>query len=94
VIVLYPLVLLGGLYLMAKARQHGVGRHGWSWFAAWAGTGALFMLSLITGASIGIFFLPVATFAMYWLALHVPFWREASGFVVGGALLTGVVLLI
>ena len=85
-VVLYPIVLVGAVYLMAKSRQRGLGRRGWGWFAGWAGAGALFVFSLLTGFSIGLFLLPLATIAMFWLALHAPYWREATGFPLGAAL--------
>ena len=35
-IVLYPIVLAGALYLMLKSRQRGLGARGGIWFSAWA----------------------------------------------------------
>jgi hypothetical protein len=90
-VVLYPIVLVAALFLMSKSRQRGLGQRGWGWFSAWAAAGALFVFSLLTGFSIGLFLLPLATIAMFWLALHAPYWREAAGFLLGGALV-GVVL--
>ena len=85
-IILYPIVLVAAVYLMAKSRQRGLGRRGWGWFAAWVGAGALFVFSLLTGFSIGLFLLPLATVAMFWLALQAPYWREVAGFPVGAAI--------
>jgi hypothetical protein len=93
-VVLYPIVLVAALYLMAQSRQRGGGRRGWAWFSAWAATGALFVFSLFAGFSIGLFLLPLATIAMFWLALHAPYWREVAGFPVGGVLAALVVLVV
>jgi hypothetical protein len=93
VVVLFPIVLGAAFYLLAKSRQRGLGQQGRRWFCAWVGAGALFTFSLLAGLSIGLFLLPVATFAMFWLALRAPYWREVAGFLVGGALfLAGVAL--
>jgi hypothetical protein len=86
VAVLFPIVLGAAFLLLAKSRQRGLGQRGWGWFSAWVGAGALFMFSFLSGLSIGIFLLPVATLAMFWLALQAPYWREVAGFPVGGAL--------
>jgi hypothetical protein len=85
-IVLYPIVLAGALYLMWKSRQRGLGARGGIWFAGWVGAGGLFMFSLLTGYSIGIFLLPAVMFAVCWLAVNAPYWREVTGFPVGGAI--------
>jgi hypothetical protein len=91
-VVLYPIVLVAALYLMSKSRERGLGQRGWGWFAAWAAAGALFVFSLLTGFSIGLFLLPLATIATFWLSLHAPYWREAAGFPLGGAMVVLVVL--
>jgi hypothetical protein len=91
-VVLYPIVLVAALFLMSKSRQRGLGHSGWRWFSAWAGAGAFFVFSLLSGFSIGLFLLPLATIAMFWLALHAPYWREAAGFLLGGAVVGLVVL--
>jgi hypothetical protein len=86
-IVLYPLVLAAALYLMWKSRQRGLGaRRGWIWFNAWVGAGVLFLFSLVTGFSIGLFLFPAAAIAIFWLAVNAPYWREVAGFPVGAAL--------
>jgi hypothetical protein len=94
-IVLYPVVLAGALFLMWKSAERGLGARGWTWFGAWVGTGALFTSSFLTGFSIGLFLLPVAAIALFWLAVHAPHLREAAGFPLGSALVVlGAVLLI
>jgi hypothetical protein len=56
VVVLYLIVLAAALYLMSVSRQRGLGaRRGWLWFNAWVAAGALFLFSLLTGFSIGLF---------------------------------------
>ena len=84
-VVLYPILLIGAAYLMAKSRERGLGARGRIWFAAWVGAGAFFAFSLITGLSIGLLFLPAVAIAVCWLAVHAPYWREAAGFPIGGA---------
>ena len=84
--VLWPLMLIGAAVLVRKSRQRALGRRGWPWFAAWAFGGALFMFSLLTGPSIGVFLLPAAAFVVLWLAVNAPYSRELAGFVVGVAL--------
>jgi hypothetical protein len=91
--VLYPVVLAGAGYLMWKSAQRGLGSRGWIWFAAWAVAGALFTFSFLTGFSIGLYLLPAAAFAVFWLAVHAPHVREASGFPVGVVLVVAGILL-
>ena len=80
-ILLYPIVLAAALYLMWKSRQRGLGtRRGWIWFNAWVAAGVLFLFSLLAGFSIGIFLFPAAAFAIFWLAVNAPYWREVAGF--------------
>jgi hypothetical protein len=95
-IVLYAVVLAGALYLMSKSRQRGLGaRRGWIWFNAWLGTGALFLYSLLTGLSIGLFLFPASALAIFWLAVNAPYWREVAGFPVGAALVgIGILLFV
>ncbi|SRR6266540_4045712 len=83
VILLYPLVLAGAVILLVKSRQRGQGATGWRWFAAWALAGALFMLSLLTGFSIGLFLFPAAALAVFWLAVNAPHGRDVAGFLAG-----------
>ncbi len=93
-VILYPIVLAAALYLMWKSRQRGVGaRRGWIWFNAWVAAGALFLFSVLAGFSIGIFLFPAAAFAIFWLAVNAPYWREVVGFPVGAALVGAGVLL-
>ena len=92
-LVLYPIVLGGALYLMFKSRQRGLGARGGVWFSAWTFTGALFLFSVLTGLSIGLFLFPAAALAIFWLAVRAPYWREVAGFPIGAALLgVGVIL--
>ena len=93
-IVLWPLALVGAAVLVVKSRQRGLGRSGWQWFVAWAVAGVLFVLSLVTGFSIGLYFFPAAVFAIFWLALHAPYVREMAGFPVGTASVVLVLLLV
>ena len=82
-ILLYPLVFVGAVILLLKSRQRGQGVTGWPWFAAWALAGALVMLSLLTGFSIGLFLFPAAAFAVFWLAVNAPHARDVAGFLAG-----------
>jgi hypothetical protein len=95
-IVLYLVVLAAALYLMAVSRRRGLGaRRGWLWFNAWVATGALFLFSLLTGFSIGLFLFPASALAIFWLAVNAPYWREVAGFPVGAVLvLVGIVLFV
>ena len=86
-LVLYPIILAGALYLMFKSRQRGLGARGAIWFSAWTFTGALFLFSAMTGLSIGVFLFPAAALAIFWLAVNAPYWREVAGFPVGAALM-------
>src|SRR4029078_8380067 len=93
-IVLYPIVLAGALYLAWKSAQRGLGARGWMWFGAWLAAGALFTFSLLTGFSIGLYLFPAAAFAMFWLAGHPPLLSEISVFQVGAIHFGLVVLLL
>jgi hypothetical protein len=95
-IVLYLIVLAAALYLMSVSRQRGLGaRRGWLWFNAWVATGALFLFSLFTGFSIGLFLFPASALAIFWLAVNAPYWREVAGFPVGAVLvLVGTLLFV
>jgi hypothetical protein len=66
VVLLYPLVL--GAALWFAVRRVDDGPHGWHWFLAWALAGGLFTFSLLTGFSIGLFLLPAAAVALFWVA--------------------------
>jgi hypothetical protein len=92
-VVLYPILLVGALYLMWKSRQRGLGVRGQVWFGAWTLTGALSVFSMLTELSIGLILFPVAALAIFWLAVHAPYWREAAGFPIGAALLGAAVIL-
>jgi hypothetical protein len=93
-ILLYPLVLAGAVVLLLKSRQRGQGVTGWRWFAAWALAGGLFMLSLLTGFSIGLFLFPAAAFAVFWLAVNAPRTRDVAGFLAGIAVVLLVIAFI
>ena len=93
-LVLYPIVLAGALYLMFKSRQRGLGSRGGVWFSAWTFTGALFLFSVLTGLGIGLLLFAAAALAIFWLAVNAPYWREVAGFPIGAGLMAiGVVLV-
>jgi hypothetical protein len=93
VIVLYLLLLIGAAVVMNRAHKQGGGHRGWPWFVAWGLAGALFMFSLLTGFSIGLFLFPVAAFAVFWLAANAP-GRDAIGFPAGSAAVLVVLLAV
>jgi hypothetical protein len=93
-LVLYPIVLAGALYLMFKSRQRGLGSRGSIWFSAWAFTGALFLFSVLTGLSIGVFVFAAAALAIFFLAVNAPYWREVAGFPLGAGLMVIAVVLV
>jgi hypothetical protein len=93
VILLYPVLLLGAAVLVLRRQEYAGGR-GWLWFAAWLVAGALFTFSLVTGLSIGLFFLPLVAIAVLGVAWLSPHFREASGLVVGAALFVGAVVVL
>ena len=70
---------------MVLLRKDHVDGRGWLWFAAWLLTGVLFTFSLVTGFSIGLFFLPLVAAALLGVAWLSPHLREASGLIVGAA---------
>ena len=83
-ILLWPLLLVGAGLIMGKARARGAPVRGWEFFVIWGLAGALFMISFLTGLSIGVVLFPVAAVAVLWLAANAP-GREAIGFVAGAA---------
>jgi hypothetical protein len=90
VILLWPLLLVGAGVIAWKARAVRAPRFsGPSFYAAWGIAGALFMLSLVTGFTIGLFIFPVAAFATLWLAANA-FGREAIAFPVGALVIVAV----
>ncbi len=91
-ILLWPLLLVAAGLVMWKARAGGAPVRGWHFFVIWGLAGALFMLSLLTGFSIGVFLFPVAALAVLWLAANAP-GREAIGFVAGAAATLLIVLV-
>ncbi len=88
VILIYPLLLICSAVLIwrTKARRSA----GWSGFAAWCVAGALFVFSLLTGLSIGLFLLPLVVAALYLAVRSAPDFRASLGFVAG----IGVILLV
>jgi hypothetical protein len=87
VILLYPLLLVAAFFLMRHARDAGMAHAGPRWFAWWTLAGAIFMFSLLTGFSIGLFILPLAATCVIWVARRAP-GIEALGFPAGaGAVL-------
>ncbi len=84
-IALYPLVLLGAAFILRR-RSDAAGRRGWRWFAAWALAGGLFTFSYLTGFSIGLFLLPLAASALFFVAWQAPRLAETVGFAGGIAL--------
>ncbi len=83
-ILLWPLLLVAAGLIMRKARARGARFRGRDFYAAWAVAGALFMFSLLTGLSIGVFVFPVAALLVLWLAANAP-GREAIAFAPGAA---------
>lgn len=82
-ILLYP-VVLGVAFAIVRRRRNSVeGGSGWRWFHAWGVAGALFTFSFLTGLSIGLFVLPLATLALWWVARHAPNGWEWLGFAEG-----------
>lgn len=89
VILLYPLVVLGAAAVFVQRRGR-PGARGWAWFGAWAAAGALFTFSFLTGFSVGLFLLPLAAGALFFVASRAAHLGEALGFAAG----TGVILLV
>lgn len=82
-ILLYPVVLGIAFAIVRRRRNRVGGGSGWRWFHAWGVAGALFTFSFLTGLSIGLFLLPVATLALLWVARRAPNGWEWLGFVEG-----------
>jgi uncharacterized membrane protein len=80
VILLYPALLVAAVAVARRSERAGRGP---SWFAGWALAGALFLFSLATGFSIGLFVLPLVAVVLLWVASRAPRWREACGFLAG-----------
>jgi hypothetical protein len=94
VILVYPLLLVV-FARVARARSATVaGGRGWSWFAAWAVSGALFLFSLATGLSIGLFLLPAVTIVGVVIARASPRRDEALGFACGAAAVVAFLLFL
>jgi hypothetical protein len=90
VIVLYPLLVVGAVLILGRARQVREGVTGWRWFGAAAAAGFVLALSLAAGLSIGLFLLPVAAILLFWVAGAAPEPPETLGFFTG----VGVVALL
>ena len=80
-IVAYPLLLLIALAVVLIRDCNG-GR-GWLWFGAWSVAGTLMTFSFLTGLSIGLLILPLATTALFAAALLAPHLGESIGFIAG-----------
>jgi hypothetical protein len=89
VILLYPLLLLAAIFVATSSPRTSKGS--W-WWLAWAAAGGLFVFSLVTGFSIGLFLLPAAAILLFWVARSAPGWREATGFLAGAATVVGFVV--
>jgi hypothetical protein len=88
VILIYPLLLIVAAVIIWRTRaRRGAG---WSGFMAWYVAGALFIFSLLTGFSIGLFLLPFVVLAIYSAIRLAPGFRAALGFIGG----MGAVLLV
>jgi hypothetical protein len=81
VIVLYPALLIAAIVLAVRTQRED-GRGG-RWFALWCVAGGLFLFSLLSGLSIGLFFLPAAAAALLFAASQAPHLAEGSGFLAG-----------
>jgi hypothetical protein len=84
-ILAWPLLLVLAA-LLAWQRRGQAGGRGWVWFLTWAAAGYLMSVSLITGFSVGLLFLPLAALALLNVAMRAPHAREASGFLAGVAI--------
>jgi hypothetical protein len=56
---------------------------GWRWFAAWGLAGGLVFFALLTGLSIGLFVLPFALLALWFVVRNGAGWPEILGVLVG-----------
>jgi hypothetical protein len=83
VTLVYPLLLVAFVYVARSRSATVAGGRGWWSFAAWAASGALFLFSLATGFSIGLFLLPVVTLVGVVVARASPRRDEALGFACG-----------
>jgi hypothetical protein len=90
VILLYPLLLVG---VVLVARRSTSGHTGPAWFGGWVAGGALFLLSLLTGLSVGLLIFPAAAVLLLWLARRAPRLRDASGFLLGVAVVLAVLFV-
>lgn len=89
VIVIFPIMLLIVAYVILLAPDGSVEGRGCRWFWAWTGAGFLFMFSLVTGFSIGLFVAPFALAGLLTVAWRSPHQAERAGLALG----TGLVLL-
>lgn len=58
---------------------------GWRWFAAWGLAGGLAFFAILTGLSIGLFVLPFAALAIWFVGRSAARWPEMLGVALGGA---------
>ena len=94
VILLWPLLLVGAVVIMGKARQYEqpqrlAGRIG---SAAWALAGVLSVVIVAIDFTIAVLIFPFAAFATLWLAANAA-GREAMAFPVGVLVAAAVLLL-
>jgi hypothetical protein len=85
VILVYPLLLVGAVVMVARAR--GGDGPSWSGFAIWSVAGAAFTFSLLTGLSIGLFLLPLVVLALGLAVRRAPDFRSMLGLAAGAALI-------
>ena len=95
-ILLWPLLLVGALWVALESRERrasGKGA-GCAGFWGWSLAGSLMSFSLLTGFSIGLFLLPLAAAALLLVARRFPYIAESLGFLAGvGATLLAVALI-
>jgi hypothetical protein len=82
VILLWP-ALLVVLAVLARSSAGTAGGRGWRWFLAWAVSGALFLFSMLTGFSIGLFLFPLVVVISVFVVRRAPWPAEALGFAGG-----------
>jgi hypothetical protein len=83
VIIVFPLMLLIVAYVILLAPGGSSEGLGCRWFWAWAAAGVLFMFSVVSGFSIGLFIAPFALVFLLALARHSPHRAERAGLALG-----------